>query len=140
MEKPANNPVDKPARHHTASASAPAENQPENNGRKACCGCYEELSPREFERHKELVVLLVKAAHATAEFQGFREVRLLDGAQGLPAHLAELPPDQALGIVCLDGDCSARLTIRLSNLGYPVYHLGGGLREWYHSFRETRAS
>jgi hypothetical protein len=110
------------------------------HGKKACdspCGSYEELSPREFSHHKELVVVLMKSPHALSEFEGFRAVIPVGGAQSLPAQLAGLEPGQALGIVCPDGDCSGRLAIRLSNLGYPVYHLGGGLREWYHSFREV---
>lgn len=122
------------------SVDNPMKAQTLHEGRagKPPCGYYEELSPREFNRRKELVVLLVKAPHALGEFQGFRSVIAVEEPQSLPAHLAELPPGQAVGLVCPDGGCSSRLAIRLSNLGHPVYHLGGGLREWYHSFREAR--
>ncbi len=126
------NPASKP--------NARAEKTLPGNGRTACCGSYQELSPRELGRRKELVVLLVKAAHGSTGFEGYRAVHLLDGTQSLPSHLSRLPPGQPPGIVCPDGDCSGRLAIRLSKLGYPVYHLGGGLREWYHGFREARAS
>lgn len=99
------------------------------------CGSYEELSPCEFNRRKELVVLLMKSPHALTAFEGFRQVIPIPNGQSASEHLAALDPGQALGIVCPDGDCSGRLAIRLSNLGFPVYHLAGGLREWYHSIR-----
>ncbi len=79
--------------------------------------------------------MLMKCPQARDAFAGFRQVICVPDAQSLPAHLGALPSGQAVGIVCPDGDCSGRLAIRLSNLGHPVYHLSGGLREWYHSFR-----
>ncbi len=108
-------------------------------GNGASPGCFEELSPKEFNRHKEMVVLLMKAPAAAAEFSEFQAVLHIESPRELPARLENLKPGQALGIICPDGDCSGRLAIRLSNLGYPVYHLGGGLREWYHCFRKAGA-
>ena len=86
-----------------------------------------------------MVVLVVRAPHAARQFEGYRAVIPLDDVRGLPACLEKFPPGQAVGIVCPNGDCSGRLAIRLSKLGYPVYHLGGGLLEWYHNFRGTGA-
>ena len=103
--------------------------------RESPCGSYQELSPQEFFRRKELVVVLMKSTHAPPRFQGFREVIVVAHPRELTERLSGLAPGQPLGLVCPDGDCSGRLAIRLSNLGHPVYHLGGGLREWYHSFR-----
>ena len=101
---------------------------------QACPGSYQELSPAEFNHRKDLVVVLVRAPHAEQEFQGYRAVILLKDLRELSSCLEKFLPGQAVGIVCPNGDCSGRLAIRLSNLGYPVYHLGGGLLEWYHNF------
>ncbi len=112
--------------------------QAQGKGRPDCVegtpGCYGEYSPQEFNRHKELVVVLMKAAHAEAEFEGFHTLISVGNSREVPARLAGLAADQPIGLVCPDGDCSGRLAIRLSSQGFRVYHLGGGLREWYHSF------
>ncbi len=110
------------------------EPQPKGPVRESL-GSYEELSPNEFNRHKELVVVLLKSHHALNEFTGFQALISISDPQQLQDHIAEFAPGQPIGLVCPNGDCSGRMSIRLSNLGVPVYHLGGGLREWYHSFR-----
>ena len=107
--------------------------------KQACPGSYQELSPTEFNHQKDMVVVLVRAAHAEQEFQGYQAVIPLNDLSELSSCLEIFPPGQAVGIVCPDGDCSGRLAIRLSNLGHPVYHLGGGLLEWYHNFRGAGA-
>ena len=86
-----------------------------------------------------MVVLLVRATHAEQEFRGYQAVIPLKDLRELSSCLENFPPGQAVGIVCPNGDCSSRLAIRLSNLGHPVYHLGGGLMEWYHNFRGAGA-
>ena len=101
-------------------------------------GFYQELSPQEFSRRKELVVLLLKAPDAGEAFTGFREVISSADSGALLRAAAKLGRGQPIGIVCIHGDCSGRLAIRLSNQGYSVYHLGGGLWEWYHCFRGHR--
>lgn len=123
-----------------AIATTKPHDAPENPAAPCGRGCYRELSPREFDRHKEMVVVLLKSEHALAEFTGFRALIYAPTGHEAEAHLGALAKGQAIGVVCPDGDCSGRLAIRLSNQGYPVYHLAGGLREWYHSFRDVRAA
>ena len=110
-------------------------NHTEKTANPGCCGSYQELSPMEFSHHKELVVVLLRAERARDSFDGYRNVI----AAGCNSHaleqVAKLSVDQPIGIVCADGDCSGRLAIRLSKMGYSVFHLSGGLVEWYHSFR-----
>ncbi len=98
-------------------------------------GFYRELSPQEFNRQKDMVVVLLKADQARSEFADFHTLITISDAHQLKPYLARLPIDQTIGLVCPDGDCSGRLAIRLSNQGFRVYHLGGGLREWYHCCR-----
>lgn len=101
---------------------------------RPACG-YAELSPQEFNRRKDLVVVLLKVGHAAPRFQGFRSLIPVSGSQEVPQLIKALPAGQPVGLVCADGDCSGRLAVRLSGMGYPVYHMAGGLVEWYHSFR-----
>jgi rhodanese-related sulfurtransferase len=100
-------------------------------------GCFSELSPREFAQRKDLVVLLVKAPEAAAEFAGFRKVIAIPCTHELGDALAGIGPEQPIGLVCPDGDCTGRLAIRLSEDGYSVVHLSGGLQEWHHTFRSA---
>ena len=110
-------------------------NHTEKAANPGCCGSYQELSPTEFSHRKDLVVVLLRAERARDAFDGFRQII----AAGCNSHALEqvskLPVTQPIGLVCADGDCSGRLAIRLSNMGYAVFHLGGGLVEWYHSVR-----
>ena len=103
-------------------------------------GFYQELSPQEFNRRKELVVLLLKAPDAGEAFTGFRDVISTADSAALLLAAARLGRGQPIGIVCIHGDCSGRLAIRLSNQGYSVYHLGGGMWEWNHCFRGHRGA
>ena len=103
-------------------------------------GFYQELSPQEFNRRKELVVLLLKAPDAGEAFPGFREVISSADSGALLRAAGNLGRGQPIGIVCIHGDCSGRLAIRLSNQGYSVYHLGGGMWEWNHCFRGHRGA
>ena len=97
--------------------------------------CFKELTPREFNRHKEMVVVLVRAEHARNEFDAFRDLIVISETRELDAYLDRLEAGQPIGLVCPNGECSGRMALRLSNKGFPVFHLGGGLQEWYHSFR-----
>jgi len=110
-------------------------NTSKSSSNTACCGSYEELSPTEFNRHKELVVVLLRSEHASTSFDGFNRLIPADDVAHVVELVSQLPAGQPIGLVCPDGECSGRLAIRLSNMGYPVYHLGGGLMEWFHSFR-----
>ena len=103
-------------------------------------GFYQELSPQEFNRRKELVLLLLKAPDAGEAFTGFRDVISTADSAALLRAAARLGRGQPIGIVCIHGDCSGRLAIRLSNQGYSVYHLGGGMWEWNHCFRGHRGA
>ncbi len=93
--------------------------------------CYEELSAHQFADRRDLIVLLLKAPYAAGEFTGFRAVVPLPNGQVVGHYLAEVGQGQPVGLVCPDGECSSRVAIRLARLGYAVYHLAGGLREWY---------
>ncbi len=108
----------------------------------ACCGRsvaasagYLELTPQEFRARPDLLVVLVHAPQAQQEFAGFRAVLPLPACQLAAAYLREVPRDQPLGVVCPDGEASARLAIRLAREGYTVAHLCGGLQEWHRSVR-----
>ena len=107
----------------------------EKSANPGCCGSFQELSPTEFNNHKDLVVVLLRAERAVDTFEGFKGVIAAGCNTFALEQVAKLPQDQPIGLVCADGDCSGRLAIRLSNLGYAVFHLSGGLVEWYHSFR-----
>jgi len=96
-------------------------------------GCFTELSPQEFATRKDLVVLLIKAPHAAPEFSGFR--RVVPVACSSQELADVLDRRQPVGLVCEDGTCSGRLAIRLSQEGFTVVHLSGGLREWHYAFR-----
>ena len=62
-------------------------------------GFYQELSPQEFNRRKELVVLLLKAPDAGEAFTGFREViSSADSAALLRSSLCVQAGDEFLGI------------------------------------------
>jgi len=110
-----------------------------NGSKPGCCGSYQELSPVEFNRRKEMVVVLLKSEQAIGSFEGFQGLLPATDVAHVLELVTTLPAGQPLGLVCPDGDCSGRLAIRLSNMGYPVYHLSGGLAEWFHSFRGNAA-
>jgi rhodanese-related sulfurtransferase len=114
------------------SPFSPSEPAPGDTG--LCAGhrpgSYRELTPHEFHARKELGVVVLKAPAAAAQFSGFRAVFALDCSTAIDGVLERWPREAALGLVCADGQCSGRLAIRLSRLGYTVYHLAGGLHEW----------
>lgn len=93
---------------------------------------YTELSPKEFRRKAELVVVLMKAPHAREDFSGHARVLLAADAREARELVRALPSEQPVGVVCPDGECSSRLATHLAREGHRVYHLSGGLREWYH--------
>ena len=115
-------------------------NHTEKSCNPGCCGSFQELSPSEFSHHKELVVVLLRAERARDTFEGYRKVIVAGCNNHALEQVAKLPADQPIGMVCADGECSGRLAIRLSNMGYTVYHLSGGLAEWHHSFRGQAAA
>jgi rhodanese-related sulfurtransferase len=98
--------------------------------RQAGCASFEELTPQQFGQRPELVVLLLHAPHGEHEFGAFRAVVPLPNSRVAAHYVAELPLDQPLGLVCPDGEASARLAIRLARQGRLVVHLAGGLAEW----------
>ena len=111
--------------------------QPEDNDNSVNVspGSYEELSPNEFNHHRGIVVILLKAPQAESEFSGFKSLISVPEIRDIQPLLENIPHHQPIGLVCPDGSCSGRLATRLSNQGFRVYHLGGGLQEWYYSLR-----
>lgn len=93
-------------------------------------GGYRELTPHEFNTHRDMGVVVLKATDAAPEFAGFHQVFSLGCSSEIDSVLQQWPRERALGLVCQDGTCSGRLAIRLSRQGYTVYHLAGGLHEW----------
>jgi len=108
------------------SASEPRRNDPRSG-----TPSYGELTALQFCQRRDLTVLLLNAPHAEADFAGYRAVIPVPNGQVAPHYLTGLVAGQPLGLVCPDGEWSARVAIRLSRLGYSVFHLAGGLREWY---------
>jgi len=98
----------------------------------AATGCFGELSPSEFNHRKDMTVILHRHPHAVGEFTGFRQVLSVQDCQDVEQMCRGLP--SPLGLVCENGQTSARMAIRLSQKGFTVYHLAGGLGEWrvYH--------
>jgi len=93
-------------------------------------GCFRELTPAEFDPRKEMLVVVVHHPHALAEFKGFAGVVAVENCQELESYLKSLDAVPPLGLVCADGETSARMAIRLSQQGRTVSHLAGGLAEW----------
>lgn len=93
-------------------------------------GGFRELSPHEFEREKEMTVIILKDESARDEFKGFQGVHVLPSSHGIEDFLSRTATARVIGLVCPDGDCSGRLATRISRLGYDINHLSGGLREW----------
>ncbi|MDH5751598.1 MAG: rhodanese-like domain-containing protein [Deltaproteobacteria bacterium] len=102
---------------------------PDMLGGKTCCG-YQELTAHEFEEHKNMLVLVLRAPQAAGKFKGFREVVALSETAEVDALLKNRQFPQIIGLVCKDGEFSSRQAIRLSRQGHRVFHLVGGLREW----------
>ena len=97
-------------------------------------GSYKELTPREFNDRRDLLVILLKAPNAGPCFSDFPSVQHAPSKDAAIEMLAG-KTGQRIGLACEDGDCSGRLAIRLSRMGYRVYHLAGGVREWRNCFR-----
>lgn len=97
-------------------------------------GCYCELTAGEFARKAHMTVVVYKHPSAVAEFAGFRRVLSVESCRELALLLSEEGPDQAVGLVCENGETSARMAIRISQEGWQVNHLVGGLGQWrvYH--------
>ncbi len=93
-------------------------------------GGFRELSPHEFEREKEMTVIILKDESARDEFKGFQGVYVLPSSRGIEDFLSRNATARVIGLVCPDGDCSGRLATRISRMGYDINHLSGGLREW----------
>jgi len=98
-------------------------------------GAYQEITAREFNDRKELVVIVLKAPEATGCFKGFRAVLSAPTPSDTDALLAGWPSGQPIGLICPDGDCSGRLAVRLSKKGHTIFHLSGGLSEWRDNYR-----
>ncbi len=94
-------------------------------------GGFRELSPHEFEREKEMTVIILKDESARDEFKGFQGVHVLPSSHGIEEFLSRTATARVIGLVCPDGDCSGRLATRISRMGYDINHLSGGLREWH---------
>lgn len=94
-------------------------------------GAYHELSAQEFNARKNLAVVVLKDQSVLEEFIGFSAVHFLPSSKDFPIVLPDWPCERPIGLVCPDGACSSRLAVRLSRLGYTVYHLSGGLHEWH---------
>jgi len=95
-------------------------------------GGYFELSPKEFRSMADMVVVVLKAPHAGDCFPKHARVVMAGDAREAWDAARSLAPGLPVGLVCPDGECSGRLATRLAREGHTVYHLSGGLREWYH--------
>lgn len=49
----------------------------------------------------------------------------------LPQHLAELPKDEGLYLICLGGGRSNRAATLLHDNGFTVRNIAGGTKAWY---------
>jgi hypothetical protein len=92
---------------------------------------YGELTAQQFCQRRDLTVVLLNAPHAESDFTGYRAVIPVPNGQLARHYLSGVEAGQPLGLVCPDGEWSARLAIRLARVGYSVFHMAGGLREWY---------
>ena len=96
-------------------------------------GSYHELSAHEFAQRTDLRVLVIKAPHAVSFFHHDQVVAVED-CRAAEDYLRQWDAPQTVGLVCCDGEKSARLAIRLSRQGHTVVHLAGGLMEWCETF------